>query len=369
MIEFQDVVKQYNTQTAIDDISFTIGEAEVCVLIGPSGCGKTTSLKLINRMLEPSSGAVLLNGRPVGSFNPEQLRRGIGYVIQSVGLLPHMNVAENVGIVPRLLKWERSRREKRTDELLDLIGLDPGLYRGKYPAQLSGGEAQRIGVARALAADPPVLLMDEPFGAVDPLNREILQLEFAVLQRKLRKTVVFVTHDLDEAIRLADTVVIMKDGRIVQQGQPADILAHPADNFVRQFVGADRALKRLACFQVADHMQSAETIPREQTAKRQQAPNGDGGQHPVLWVTNADHALVGMLEPDPDHHSAVAYRPYVELHADEVGVRPVASLREALSRILGQGLRAAPVISEEGMVLGEVRLSDIEELNQRGIAR
>ncbi len=369
MIEFRNVVKHYGGQTAVDSVSFSIARAEVCVLIGPSGCGKTTTLKLINRMLEPSSGEVLLDGYPVASFEPEELRRGIGYVIQSVGLFPHMSVAENVGIVPRLVKWERSRRERRTDELLDLIGLDPAQYRRKYPSELSGGEAQRVGVARALAADPPVLLMDEPFGAVDPLNRETLQLEFAALQRKLRKTVVFVTHDLDEAIRLADHVVIMREGRILQHDQPAQVLASPANEFVRQFVGVDRALKRLACFEVGDHMKRAETITREESRNRLNEPNGDGGYHPILWVTNRDQALVGMLEPELNRRSPLAYRPYVELHPAEVGVRPAASLREALSRILGQGLRAVPVINDEGRVLGEVRLSDIEELNQTGITR
>lgn len=369
MIEFRDVVKRYGEQLAVDHVSFSIPEGEVCVLIGPSGCGKTTSLKLVNRMLEPSGGEILLNERSVASISPDELRRGIGYVIQSVGLFPHMNVAENVGIVPRLLKWERARRERRTDELLDLIGLEPQLYREKYPAQLSGGEAQRIGVARALAADPPVLLMDEPFGAVDPLNREVLQLEFAALQRKLQKTVVFVTHDLDEAIRLGDTIVIMKDGSIVQHGVPEDILANPADEFVRRFVGTDRALKRLACFEVAEYMQTANTVTRHEAEQRGREPNGDGRVHPVLWVTDDDNALVGMLEPDPDHASRLAYRPYVALHPEEVGVQPPSSLREALSRILGQGLRAAPVVDERGTVLGEVRLSDIEELNQKGIVR
>ncbi len=369
MIEFRDVVKRYGAQLAVNHVSFTIPEGEVCVLIGPSGCGKTTSLKLVNRMLEPTAGEILLEDRSVASIPPEELRRGIGYVIQSVGLFPHMSVAENIGIVPRLLKWERPRRERRTDELLDLIGLEPERYREKYPAQLSGGEAQRIGVARALAADPPVLLMDEPFGAVDPLNREVLQLEFAALQRKLRKTVVFVTHDLDEAIRLGDTIVIMREGGIVQRGAPAEILANPADEFVRRFVGTDRALKRLACFEVAEHMQIANTVSRREAEDRGREPNGDGREHPVLWVTDDHNALVGMLEPDPDHDSRLAYRPYVTLHPEEVGVHPPASLREALSRILGQGLRAAPVVDEHGTLLGEVRLSDIEELNQKGIAR
>lgn len=256
MIEFDGVVKNYGEHRALDGVSFTVPDGCVTVLIGPSGCGKSTSLKLVNRLLEPDDGYVRVNGRPVKSFPVEELRRGIGYVIQSVGLLPHMTVKQNIGLVPKLLGRERAWRADRAVELLSLIGLDPDVYAGKYPSQLSGGEAQRVGVARALAADPPILLMDEPFGAVDPLNRETLQNEFISLQKKLKKTVIFVTHDLDEAVRVADRIVLMQEGLVVQEASPERLLGGPDNDFVREFVGSDRALKRLGRFLVADHMEA-----------------------------------------------------------------------------------------------------------------
>ncbi len=358
MIEFSCVTKHYGDITAVDSVSFSVEDGQVCVLIGPSGCGKTTTLKMVNRMLDASSGEISINGRNVSELAAEQLRRGIGYVIQSVGLLPHMNVRDNIAIVQRLKRVDRRQRYRRADDLLELIGLDPEQYRLKHPHELSGGEAQRIGVARALAADPPILLMDEPFGAVDPLNREVLQTEFLRLQRALKKTVLFVTHDLDEAIRLGDTIILMKDGQIVQHDSPERILAAPRNQFVRDFVGADRALKRLSCFPVEGYIREAQQIADQDAAS---FSNGGRGPDSVVWVYGADRALVGMLQRSPSGYKVITLKP------EEVGVVPLSSMKEALSRLLGQGIRAVPVLDQRNCVIGEIRLPDIEELNQAAL--
>ncbi|TVQ39609.1 MAG: ABC transporter ATP-binding protein [Spirochaetaceae bacterium] len=368
MIEFTGVSKRYGDTVAVDSISLRVEAGEVCVLIGPSGCGKTTTLKMVNRMLNASSGVITIDGRDVASLPVEQLRRSIGYVIQSVGLLPHLSVRDNIAIVPRLNGVDRRTRYKRADELLDLIGLDPAQYRLKYPHELSGGEAQRIGVARALAADPPILLMDEPFGAVDPLNREVLQTEFLRLQRALKKTVMFVTHDLDEAIRIADTVILIKDGRIVQHATPEQILARPRDQFVRDFVGKDRALKRLSCFAVRDYIRQARQISQQDVAAYS---NGEHDEEPVVWVNGPAGVLVGVLQRITAQSGAAALSAgarasfrMISLKPEDVGVAPMSSMKEALSRLLGQGMRAVPVLDERNCIIGEVRLPDIEELNQ-----
>ncbi len=247
MIRLEAVTKRYDDGTiAVDALTLDVAEGETCVLVGPSGCGKTTTMKMINRLVEPTSGRITVDGEDVLSVDPVQLRRRMGYVIQQVGLFPHQTVAANVATVPRLLGWDKARTQRRVDELLDLVGLDAGRYRSRYPHQLSGGQRQRVGVARALAADPPVLLMDEPFGAIDPITRDRLQGEFVRLQGELRKTVVFVTHDVDEAVRLGDRIAVLAEGgRLEQYAPPAEVLGQPATPFVADFVGADRGIKRL----------------------------------------------------------------------------------------------------------------------------
>ncbi|HEV7585557.1 MAG TPA: ABC transporter ATP-binding protein [Solirubrobacteraceae bacterium] len=248
-LELRGVSKRYPGQRdpAIGDLSFTVPAGEVCVLVGPSGSGKTTALRLINRMISISSGDILLGARSVLDREPMQLRREIGYVIQQIGLFPHQTVGENIATVPRLLGWPRERTRARVRELLELIDLDPAEMETRYPAQLSGGQRQRVGVARALAADPPLMLMDEPFGAIDPINRGRLQDEFLRLQEKVKKTVVFVTHDIDEAIKMGDRIALLREGGVLAQyDTPREILMHPADDFVAEFVGEDRGLKRLA---------------------------------------------------------------------------------------------------------------------------
>ncbi|OHV39909.1 MULTISPECIES: ABC transporter ATP-binding protein [Pseudofrankia] len=250
MIVLEGVEKTYPDGTvAVADLSFEIGDGELVCLVGPSGCGKTTTMKMINRLVEPTAGRILLAGEDVRSLDPVKLRRRLGYVIQQVGLFPHLTVRANVGCVPRLLRWNRARTRARADELLELVGLDPAVVGDRYPHELSGGQQQRVGVARALAADPPVLLMDEPFSAIDPIARARLQDEFARLRREISKTIVFVTHDIDEAIRLADRVAVFRagpdGGRLEQIDTPARILAHPATPFVADFTGAERTLRRL----------------------------------------------------------------------------------------------------------------------------
>ena len=247
-LELRSVSKRYpgQRQPAIADLSFRVEAGEVCVLVGPSGSGKTTAMRLINRMIPLSGGDILLGGSSVLQREPHELRREIGYAIQQIGLFPHHTVAENIATVPRLLGWGKDRVAARVHELLDLIGMDPDDIGARYPAQLSGGQRQRVGVARALAADPPLMLMDEPFGAIDPINRARLQEEFLALQRRVRKTVVFVTHDIDEAIKVGDKIAILRQGgHLAQYDTPEEILTNPADEFVAEFVGQDRALKRL----------------------------------------------------------------------------------------------------------------------------
>ncbi|MDT0381796.1 betaine/proline/choline family ABC transporter ATP-binding protein [Streptomyces sp. DSM 42041] len=247
MIRFESVGKRYPDGTvAVDDLTFEVAEGEMVTLVGPSGCGKTTTMKMVNRLIEPTSGRILVDGEDIARVDPVELRRRIGYVIQQVGLFPHRSVLDNTATVPHLLGVKKAQARKRAAELLDLVGLDPSVFGDRYPDQLSGGQRQRVGVARALAADPPVLLMDEPFGAVDPVVREHLQNEFLKLQAQVRKTVLFVTHDIEEAVRLGDRMAVYGEGRIEQLDPPAKVLGAPATPYVADFVGADRGLKRLS---------------------------------------------------------------------------------------------------------------------------
>ncbi|HZA39603.1 MAG TPA: betaine/proline/choline family ABC transporter ATP-binding protein, partial [Actinomycetota bacterium] len=254
MISLKSVSKRFgnSAETAVQDLSMDVGQGETVVLVGPSGCGKTTTMKMINRLVEPTSGTITVDGTDVLKQDPVRLRRSIGYVIQSIGLLPHRTVAENIGTVPHLEGWDQKRIDERTDELTNIFELDRSMLK-RYPSELSGGQRQRVGVARALAADPPVMLMDEPFGAVDPIVRERLQDQFLHIQEQLKKTIVFVTHDIDEAIKMADRIAILNRGGIIEQyAPPEEILRQPANDFVKQFVGAERGLKRLALVNVSD---------------------------------------------------------------------------------------------------------------------
>ena len=294
MIRLEGVSKTYADGTvAVAELSLEVQRGEICVLVGPSGCGKTTTMKMVNRLIDPTAGRVLLDGEDVAAADPTQLRRRIGYVIQNVGLFPHQKVRDNVGTVPALLGWDKKRTRARADELLDLVGLDPSVYGGRYPAQLSGGQRQRVGVARALAADPLVLLMDEPFSAVDPVARERLQSEFLRVQDEVGTTVVLVTHDIDEAVRLGDRVAILREGgHLEQYDEPAALLVRPASDFVASFVGTDRAVKALSV--TAIDLTALEAYDGEVSASV--ASTADLGQ--VLAALLASNGRVAVTGPD-----------------------------------------------------------------------
>ena len=302
MIELFEVTKRFGAETAVDGISLRVERGELCALVGTSGCGKSTTLRMINRLIEHDGGEIHLDGRPVREFDEQALRRRIGYAIQSTGLFPHWTVARNIGLVPRLLKWPATRVRARVEELMALLGLPLEQFADKYPHQLSGGQAQRVGVARALAADPDILLMDEPFGALDPITRESLQAELRRLQARLNKTILFVTHDMDEALALADRLVVMRAGRIVQQGTPLSLLRDPADDFVASLLGGeDRGLKEAAITPVSERMQplSPRLLPKarvHRSASLRQALSVMFREHADrLAVVDDDDMAVGEL--------------------------------------------------------------------------
>jgi osmoprotectant transport system ATP-binding protein len=300
MLRLDSVSKRYGSRTVVQELSLDVGEGEVCVLIGPSGSGKTTTLKMINRLIEPSGGRILLDDEDVTHGDPVKLRRRMGYVIQQVGLFPHETVAQNVATVPHLLGWDRRKVRARVDELLELVGLDPAEYRERYPDQLSGGQRQRVGVARALAADPPLLLMDEPFGAIDPIARDRLQAEFLRLQDELKKTVVFITHDIDEAVRLGDRIAVLSDGGVLQQyDSPANVLGRPGTPFVADFVGGDRGLKRLSVTPI--DISSLEPPPGELSDVSQMpatVPVGATLREALAQLLLHDAPYVGVVDGD-----------------------------------------------------------------------
>jgi osmoprotectant transport system ATP-binding protein len=312
-IDFREVVKHYPGRegAAVEGLSFTVPPGEICVLIGPSGCGKTTALKMVNRLISITHGDITIDGTSVKELELSQLRRGIGYVFQQIGLFPHLTIESNIGSVPRLLGWSKDRARERARELLELVGLDPSSDLKRYPAEFSGGQQQRIGVARAMAADPPIMLMDEPFGAIDPIARERLQNDFLRLHRQVRKTVIFVTHDIDEAIKMGDRIAIMRDGHLVQMATADELLAKPTNDFVADFVGADRGLKRLRVRTLDD------------------------------------------LELDPPPSSDERAGPSVEQGT---------SLHYALSMMLAEGTRRLPVTDNDGNVIGTVRMEAITQL-------
>jgi osmoprotectant transport system ATP-binding protein len=355
-IDFEAVRMVYGNNTVLDNLTMTLRSGELTVLVGPSGSGKSTLLRTVNHLVVPTSGQVLLDGRRVDSWRPEELRRGIGYVIQNVGLFPHYTVGKNVAIVPHLLRWTKARIESRVEDLLRLVGLDPARYVSRYPHELSGGEAQRVGVARALAADPPIMLLDEPFSAVDPITRLRLQGEFLAIQRELHKTIVFVTHDVDEAIRLADRIVLLDKGRLVQFDTPEALLDRPAEPFAAQFLGSDRALKRLTRLSVGQYMKRVSAVVFD-GAEWGSFPD-DAGR--FVWVVDGSGRLVGSL----DRQRADLAGSDGIVPSDDIAVLPEASLREALSVMVGAGARTIPVVDGGRRFLGEVQLTDIQGAGQ-----
>jgi len=360
-LELRELVKRYpgSDEPAVDRLSLEVPAGEICVLVGPSGCGKTTAMRMVNRMIEISDGDILVSGRSVRDRDPTDLRREIGYVIQQVGLFPHRTIAENVAAVPRLLGWERKRTAERVAELLELIGL-PEEMGARYPAQLSGGQRQRVGVARALAADPPVMLMDEPFGAIDPINRERLQNEFLRLQAELRKTVVFVTHDIDEAIKMGDRIAVLREGgRLAQYASPADLLMHPADAFVEDFVGADRALKRLALDRVRDVNLWQAPAVRAGEPVAEARRRLEGAEVPYLLLVDDRDRPLGWLDERALSGTHVTAQPHM---APEPIVELDDVLRDALSDLLAHESMYAPVVDERGTVAGVLSIELLSHL-------
>jgi osmoprotectant transport system ATP-binding protein len=343
---------------AVDRLDLDVPAGEICVFVGPSGSGKTTAVRMVNRMVEISEGDILVGGTSVRERSPAQLRREIGYVIQQIGLFPHRTVADNIATVPGLLGWDRERIEARTDELMKLVSLDARL-RDRYPSQLSGGQQQRVGVARALAANPAVMLMDEPFGAVDPINRERLQNEFLRLQAEVRKTILFVTHDIDEAIKMGDRIAILREGgRLAQYATPAELLMSPADGFVEDFVGADRALKRLSLMRVADvdlwHAPLA--FVGQSTAEAR--AKLDGAEVPYVLVVDSERRPLGWLSEADLGRDTVPATPDA---APDPIVEREDVLRDALSDLLQAETHYAPVVDGEGRISGVLSVEIISE--------
>jgi osmoprotectant transport system ATP-binding protein len=359
-VSYRDVTKIYSGQKepAISDLSLEVPAGEICVLVGPSGCGKTTAMRLVNRTVEITEGDILVGETSVREREPSQLRRETGYVIQEIGLFPHRTIAGNIATVPGLIGWDSERVARRVTELLELIGLDPAMA-DRYPAQLSGGQQQRVGVARALAADPPLMLMDEPFGAVDPINRERLQNEFLRLQAEIRKTVLFVTHDIDEAIKMGDRVAILKEGgHLAQYATPAELLMAPADGFVEDFVGADRALKRLALMRVRDIDLWQAPLAHVGQATAEVRAKLNGAEVPHALVVDSERRPLGWLSESDLAQATVPAKPDTSpdplLDLDDI-------MRDALSDLMQTETQYAPVTDADGRIAGVLSVEIISE--------
>jgi osmoprotectant transport system ATP-binding protein len=363
LIRLENVSKSYGdgTEPAVRGLTLEVEKGEVLVLVGPSGCGKSTTLRLINRLIEPSSGSIFLNGEDVTAADPAELRRKIGYVIQQVGLFPHRTIAENIATVPKLLGWDKAKIKARVDEMLELVSMDPDTYRDRFPKELSGGQAQRIGVARALAADPDVLLMDEPFGAIDPITRDRLQNEFLRLQQELKKTIVFVTHDIDEAIKMGNRIAILREGsEIAQLDTPEAILAHPADEFVESFLGSGAILKGLTLKKVRDielHQVPTLSLPVDRSVALETLRESvdqvalllDDRERPMRWI---------------DERSLTRTSPAIEKSGRPVTVdlQPEDTLQDALTVMLQSSVGMAAVTDRKGKYLGCCTIESLAKL-------
>lgn len=364
MIRLEEVTKTYRGSSvpAVEGVTFEVPEGETCVLIGPSGCGKTTTLKMVNRLIEPTAGRILLDGQNVLDQDPVELRRTIGYVIQQIGLFPHMTIRDNIATVPDLLGWETPRTDTRVDELLDLMGLDPSDFRGRYPRELSGGQRQRVGVARALAADPPVMLMDEPFGAIDPITRDRLQNEFLRLQKRINKTIMFVTHDIDEAIKMGTLICILQVGGVVEQfDTPANILATPANEFVADFVGADRGLKRLNLVRVGDVMKSDVRVGRHNETAEDLIKKMRQGDFDSILILDDENHLVGYATLEGAQRRS-GQRAGDFAHPIVATTEEEATMKDAFSEMLSCGVSYLPVLDEDDAFAGIVTASSAQSL-------
>ncbi|QKM56033.1 ABC transporter ATP-binding protein [Burkholderia glumae] len=371
MIELDQLTKSFAQKDgqpvrAVDSVSLTVPEGEICVFLGPSGCGKTTTLKMINRLITPSSGRVLIGGEDTASLNEVDLRRRIGYVIQQIGLFPNMTIEENITVVPRLLGWDKQRCKARASELMSMVALDPKLYLKRYPRELSGGQQQRIGVVRALAADPPVLLMDEPFGAVDPINRESIQNEFFQMQRQLKKTVIMVSHDIDEAIKLGDRVAVFRRGKLLQYDHPDTLLAHPRDEFVGQFVGQDSTLKRLLLVKAGDAAAQPPTARADTPLAEAFSIMDDNDSRYLTVVDDTRHAL-GFVARRAARGAAGTCGE--RLSAFPATVSAEDNLRIVLSKMYQYRSSWMPVLDADGAYLGEVTQDSIADYLSSGRSR
>jgi len=363
-IEFKNVVKEYEEGfKAVDNLSITFEDKELTIIIGPSGCGKTTTLKMINRLIEKTDGEIVVDGTSLDEIDPIRLRRSIGYVIQEIGLFPHMTVFDNIAVTPRLMKWDETRIKKHVFELLDLVNLEPSDYAEKYPAQLSGGQRQRVGVARGLASDPKIVLMDEPFGAIDPINREKLQDGFLEIQSKIEKTIIFVTHDIREAIKLGDKIAILDDGKLVQYADTMTVVQEPANEFVEDLLGADRALKGLELVRVREtYVPGGKWIEDTGDCKVKKAKDFliDEGRK-FAYVVDGSKRLKGyvmlkQLNKASDEEPLKKYLRSIET------IQPLSNLMEAMSLIMNTGLSSLPVVDDKERLLGTLRFKDLVNL-------
>jgi len=371
MIELDKLTKTFTRKDgqavrAVDSVSLSVAQGQICVFLGPSGCGKTTTLKMINRLIEPTSGRVLIDGEDTTGLDEVALRRHIGYAIQQIGLFPNMTIEENITVVPRLLGWDKKRRTERASELMSMVALDPKLYLKRYPRELSGGQQQRVGVIRALAADPPVLLMDEPFGAVDPINRESIQNEFFQMQRQLNKTVIMVSHDIDEAIKLGDRIAVFRRGQLVQYDDPDTLLARPDNEFVAQFVGQDSTLKRLLLVKAGDAAAQPETARVDTSLP-----------HAFSVMDEADSRYLTVLDDSNKPLGFVARRAARgvqgacgdRLTPFRATVNTDDNLRVALSKMYQFGTSWMPVLDGDGEYAGEITQDSIADYLGSGRTR
>ncbi|MBD9399962.1 MULTISPECIES: ABC transporter ATP-binding protein [unclassified Pseudomonas] len=370
MIQLDKLTKKFQQKgkdvVAVNEVSLTVDEGQICVFLGPSGCGKSTTLKMINRLIEPTSGRVLINGEDTTGIDEVTLRRNIGYVIQQIGLFPNMTIEENITVVPKLLGWDKKRCHERAVELMSMVQLEPKQYLSRYPRELSGGQQQRIGVIRALAAEAPVLLMDEPFGAVDPVNRDAIQNEFFQMQRALNKTVIMVSHDIDEAIKLGDKIAIFKDGTLLQYDHPDTLLAHPADDFVSGFVGQDSTLKRLLLIRAEDAADDAPSVLAEASiADAVELMEEHDRRH--LVVTDAGKKALGFIRRRDLRGQGGSVQPFVQPF--NATAAHDEHLRILLSRMYEFNRSWLPVLSAENDFLGEVTQESIADYLSSGRSR
>jgi len=363
LIKFENITKKYGDTEVIKGVSMEIKDGEFVVLIGPSGCGKTTSLKMINRLIEPSSGTIYIDGQDISKMDPIELRRNIGYVIQQIGLFPHMTVRQNIELVPLLKKWPKEKRLKRVEELLNLVGLPPEQYMNRFPSELSGGQRQRVGVARALASDPDIILMDEPFSAIDPIARTQLQDELYELQEKLKKTIVFVTHDIDEALKLADRICIMRDGTVVQFDTPEEILKNPASEFVENLIGKKRIWRKPELVSVKDIMitNPVKALPSRTLAQAVEIM-AESGVDSVL-VVDGKNRLLGIVTAENIRKNKDRAKKLEEIYTrDLYTVRPEASVVEAFRLMSQKKIGYVPVVDEDNVLQGLVTRSTLVNL-------